>query len=387
MSTGHLAGALDGRDLSDVVLVRMSGLTGVQVDPGEGVARVNGGTVWQQVVEAAAPHGWAAMHGSSPDVAAAGYLLGGGLSWYARAHGLACAGLRGCEIVTADARVRRVDDASDPELMWALRGGGGNFGVVTELEIDLLPYADAVAGMWVWDQRRAADIVPAWLEWAADVGDQVTTSLRLSNLPPLPDIPAPLRGRRLVVVDGVALTGDAIAETALAPLRALRPELDTWARVPTSGLTRLHMDPEGPTPAVAGDLLLASAPADLVDTLLGVAGPDRGTPLLVAELRQLGGALRRPPARPSALARFDAEFAFFCAAVAPTRELAENGRRAIGELTRALEPWAATRRYLNFTETQISAEAGFAADDWARLRQARRTIDPEGLFVAAHEIV
>lgn len=384
MSTGHLAGAFDTVDLGDVVLVWLTEMTGVEIDSTARVARVRGGTLWQQVVEEAGRHGLAAMHGSSPDVAVAGYTLGGGLSWYARRHGLACSALRAAEIVTADGSIRRVDDACEPRLMWALRGGGGTIGVITELEFDLLPYPQAVAGMLVWDQRRAAEIVPAWLAWTRGLPDEVTSSLRLMNLPPLPDIPAPLRGRRLVIIDGVVLGDD--AADVLAPLRALAPELDTWAHTPAAALTRLHMDPEGPTPAVGGDLLLREATADTVAALLDVAGPDRPTPLLAMELRHLGGALGRPGTRPAALAALAGDYAFFCAAIAPTSEAATLGRAAIGEVSQALRPWAEPTRYLNFTEESVGAEAGFSPEVVRQLRQAKQAWDPEQLLVGAHPV-
>ena len=116
--TGHNAGPLAGR-LAHAVLMRMSDFTGVTIDAQRGVARVVGATLWQQVAEAAAAHGFAVLHGSSPDVAAIGYTLGGGLSWYARSHGLACSHLVAAEIVLADGTLVRADENSRFDLLWA----------------------------------------------------------------------------------------------------------------------------------------------------------------------------------------------------------------------------------------------------------------------------
>ncbi|HSK34163.1 MAG TPA: FAD-binding oxidoreductase, partial [Propionicimonas sp.] len=301
-SSGHNAGPLAGR-FGDAVLLRLSDFTGVSIDPGNRVARVVGGTLWQQVVEAAAAHGLAVMHGSSPDVAAAGYTLGGGLSWYGRAHGLACNQLVAADVVLADGSLVRTDADHQPELFWALRGGGGNFGVVTALEIRLLPVTEVHGGMLLWDGARAGEVSTAWAGWTHGLPDEVTTALRLLSVPPLPELPEFIRGRQLVVIDGAILAGDERAAELLAPLRALAPEIDTFARVPAPALTRIHLDPEGPTPGVSGHLLLDDFESDTAAALVASAGAESGTTLRSAEIRHLDGALGRPDAAGGALNR------------------------------------------------------------------------------------
>ncbi len=222
-STGHNAGPLAQGGLDDVVLVRLSEMTGVTIDPTRLQARVIGGTLWRDVVSAATEHGLAAMHGSSPDVAVAGYLLGGGLSWYGRQHGLATQLLTAVELVTADGELVRADADTRPDLFWAVRGGGGNLGVVTALEFGLLPLTDVYAGMLLWDRERAPEVVRAWAAWTREVPDSVTTAIRVMSLPPLPELPPFLRGRQLVVIDGAVLEPDERAAELLAPLRGLCP--------------------------------------------------------------------------------------------------------------------------------------------------------------------
>ena len=282
-STGHNAGPLTGR-LDDAVLLRLSDFTGVSIDPQSRVARILGATLWQEVAEAAATHGLAVMHGSSPDVAAAGYTLGGGLSWCARADGLTCNQLVAAEVVLADGTLVRADAEHHAELFWALRGGGGSYGVVTALEIR--PMADVYAGLLFWDGLRAADVCEAWAAWTHGLADEATTSLRLLSLPPLPELPEFIRGRQLVVVDGAVLGSDESAAEVLAPLRALKPEMDTFGRIPVTALTRVHLDPEGPTPAVSDHLLLDDFDAAAAAALVAHAGPESGTTLLSAEIRQ-----------------------------------------------------------------------------------------------------
>jgi len=179
-------------------------------------------------------------------VGVVGYSLGGGMGWYARKLGLATNRITAVELVVADGSQIRVDRDTHPELFWALRGGGGNFGVVTALEFDLFPIETAYAGMLVWDQKDAEKVLRHWAEWSVGAPDEVTTSFRMMNLPPLPELPEPFRGRQLVVIDGAVLDSDDRAESILASLRELGPEMDTFARVPAASLVRIHMDPEGP---------------------------------------------------------------------------------------------------------------------------------------------
>jgi FAD/FMN-containing dehydrogenase len=388
-STGHAAGPLAEGSLEDVVIVRTSELAEVTVDPMAQTARVGGGVLWQQVVEAAAPHGLAALHGSSPDVAVAGYALGGGIGWYARKLGLAANSLLAVEIVTADGQVRRVDAEStgtDADLFWAVRGGGGNFGLVTALELRLYPIADAYAGMLLWDRRHAETVVREWARWSATAPDEVTTSLRVMSFPPMPELPEFLRGRQIVVIDGAVLGDDTTAEELLAPLRALSPEMDTFARVPAAALSRIHMDPEGPTPAVSGALLLDSLPEEAVEAFLAEVGHGSTSSLLFAELRQLGGALARDAHGAGALARVDAAYAGFFVAIAATPEMAAQGLVDAQRLEEALGPWSSGRSYLNFAETRVETETAFEHDTFVRLGTIRAEVDPDGVLVANHQI-
>ncbi|MFT3834868.1 MAG: FAD-binding protein [Micropruina sp.] len=383
-SSGHGAGAFLGADLSDVVLVRLNEFTGVSIDPERRLARVLGGTLWQTVVEAAAPHGLAALHGSSPDVAVAGYTLGGGLSWYGRQHGLAAHHLHAAELVLADGCLVRTDADHRPDLFWALKGGGGNLGVVTALEFELLPIADVYAGMLLWPAEKAAEVTHRWAEWTRTAPDAVTTSLRLMSFPPLPELPPFLSGRRLVVIDGAVLGSDEQAAELLAPLRDLGPEMDTFGRMPAAALTRIHMDPEGPTPSVANATALAELPSDAVDALLRIAGPDSGSSLLVAEIRQLGGALGRPG--DAALARLPGNYLGFFLAIAPTPDLAALGRADADRAVEALVPWADAGRYLNFDDNAVDTSAGYSPLAWRRLQAVRESVDPCHRLLANHAI-
>jgi FAD/FMN-containing dehydrogenase len=161
LGTGHNAHPLG--DLTGSILMRMSKMAQIKIDADARRARVQAGDVWQPVVEEAGRHGLAALHGSSLDTGVVGYLLGGGISWYARSLGLAANSVTAVELVTADGSLVRADAGHEAELLWAVRGGGGaNFGVVTAIEFALQPIKTAYAGMLVWDLRDAHRVLSRW---------------------------------------------------------------------------------------------------------------------------------------------------------------------------------------------------------------------------------
>lgn len=382
-STGHAATALADVPFADVLLLRLHELTGVTVDVAARTAHVIGGTVWREVVEAAAPYGLTALHGSAADVAVAGYVLGGGLSFYARQHGLAVGSVRGFDVVTATGELVRATADEHAALFWALRGGGGNFGVVVGIDLDLLPIPDVVAGMLMWDLSRGAEVLHAWVAWTATVPESVTTNLRFMRFPPLPELPPFLSGRSLVVIDGAILEDDEQAAQLLAPLRALGPETDLFGRMPAAGVLGIHLDPPEPTPGVSDHSMLTALPEEAVDALLAVAGPGVDTPLTVAELRHLGGALDR--ATDTALGRLHGAYALFALCAAPTPELAAVGEQVTADVVSALSPWANGTVYPNFAEREVNPSAVFGTAH-ERLCHVRELYDPQHVWVAAHAV-
>lgn len=382
--TGHNAGPLG--PLDDVVLLRTSAMTGVEIDKERMVARVEAGALWLDAVEPAAEAGLAALHGSSPDVGIVGYSLGGGLGWYARKLGLATNSITAVELVIGDGSIVCADPDTNPELFWALRGGGGSFGVVTALEFRLYPIESVYGGMLVWDVKDAEKVLRRWAEWCVDAPDEVTTAFRILNVPPMPDIPEAFQGRHLVVIDGAVLDDDERAEEILAPLRALEPEMDMFGRMPAAGLVRIHMDPEGPTPATSQTAMLDSLPEEGIEAFLSAAGADSGSSLLVAELRQLGGALGRPHAGAGALPQLDGQFILFAVAIAATPEMAEQGHADAVRLTEAMGPFASTRNYLNFAENPVDVSRSYPEETWRQLAGVRSAVDSDGTFLANHPV-
>ncbi len=248
-STGHNAAPLG--HLEDTILLKTSAMRGLRIDPVARVARAEAGARWMDVTPAAAEHGLAALAGSAPDVGVAGYTLGGGISWLARSHGLAANSVVAIEVVTADGVLRRVDEQHEPELFWALRGGGGSFGVVTAIEFRLYPITEVYAGVLFFPVDRAGEVLDAWRQWLPSVPDAVSSVGRTLHFPPIPDLPPHLSGQSFVVEATCQLPADEVG-TLLAPLRALGPAIDTFDTIPMTGLAQLHMDPPGPVPGRGG---------------------------------------------------------------------------------------------------------------------------------------
>lgn len=383
--TGHGAGAMPA-DLADTVLLKTTAMRGVTVDPAAGLVTAQAGAWWIDAVEAAAPHGLAVLHGSSPDVGVVGYSLSGGIGWYARAHGMQVNAIVEAEVVTGTGQVVRASGSENPDLFWALRGGGGSFGVVTALTFRALRFDHAHAGMMVWDASHAAELLPRWARWAADAPEEVTTSFRLMSLPPIEEIPEPFRGRQLVIVDGAVLADDERAGTILQPLRTLPPEVDTFARVPVTALSRLHMDPEDPSAAVSGTAMLQGLPDEAMDSLLAAVGPGSGSTLVAVELRQLGGALGRPAPAAGALPQLDGQFLLYALGLAMTPEMAADSRRWADAAVTAVQPWVTGSTYLNFADDPVDVATAFPAASWDRLQVVRQRVDPRGTFRAQHPV-
>ena len=381
-ATGHNAGPLGG--LEGTILLKTSGMHAVTVDAERRIARAEAGVLWEDVVDAAAPHGLTALHGSSPDVGVVGYSLGGGMGWLARSHGFQANSVTAIELVTADGTLVRTDRENDPELFWALRGGGGNFGIVTAIEFRLFPITEVYAGFMLWDWTHAERVLTAWAAWAKDAPDEVTTAIRIMQLPPLPELPEIIRGRQLVMIDG-AVQGDD-AEAILAPLRALEPELDTFATVPAAALVRLHQDPEEPVPFTSASALIAELTPAAIRAIVMLAGPGSNSPLLMAELRQAGGALGRVTPGHGALAKLDAPFILFAGGMAFDAGMEAAVLAHAGHLKAALEPWTAPGHYLNFAEHRVDTSQSFGAFTYRRLQAVKARLDPDGVIHANHTL-
>jgi len=383
--TGHGAVALGS--LENTILVKTERMRGVEVDPDAQTARVEAGVLVLELSEAAGAHGLSSLPGSSPDVGVTGYTLGGGLSWLGRRYGFACNRVRAIELVTADGEQRTVDAENEPDLFWALRGGGGGYALVVALHLNLVPIAEIYAGALLFPAELGADAVRAYRDWAAGVSDDVTSVVRFITPPPLPDVPEPLRGTPLLTIDGACIGSQAEGEATVAPLRELGETImDTWGQIPAEGLCRIHMDPENPVPGLGHHALLRELPDEAIDAFAGVAGPESGSPLLLTELRHLDGALARPDENGGALDHIDASFALFGVGMLMSPEMGQAIDSHLDRVTESMQPWAAEGGYFNFAERACDAEAILPPEVCTRLAEVKRRYDPDDRIVSNHAV-
>jgi len=375
--TGHAAAALGS--LADTILLSTRHMRGVEIDATKRIARIRAGALWHEVTEATTPLGLYPLSASSPNVGVVGYTLGGGLSWLARPHGLAANQVTAIEVVTADGGVTRATASEHTDLFWALRGGG-SLGVVTAMEFALFPHRDVYAGMFLWPYERHLDVLHAWYAWTRDAPDTVTTSLRILHYPPLDELPPFLSGRSVVVIDGAFVGHIDAGRTAVARLRALGPEGDTWGPSSPAALSYLHMDPEQPMPFASQSSLLGEIDAAGLDAFAAAVQP----PLLLGELRHLGGALARVPDGAGALGSLHGQYSLLGGGV--VGDSSAETEAALVRLRAATAAYETGALYPNFTERPADSSCFFTEPDYARLQRIRVAVDPHQLIVAAHPI-
>jgi len=383
--TGHGAAPLG--PLEGTILIKTERMRGIEVDPSARTARIEAGVLSAELGIAASEHRLSALPGSSPDVGTVGYTLGGGMSWLARAHGFACNHVRAIELVTADGEARTVDGGNNPDLFWALRGGGGGYAIVTALQLDLLPIADLYAGTLAFPAAVGAEAVRTYRDWAADLPDEVTSIVRFVTPPPIPDVPEPIRGVPLLTIGAACIGDQASGEAAIAPLREIgEPIMDIFEQMPAAGLSHIHMDPESPVPGLGGGVPIAALPDEAIDAFTAAAGPDSGSPLLLSELRHLGGAVGRPAENGGALSHLDAGFVMYSVGMPMTPELGEAIQGHLGHLEETMAPWTADGGYFNLTERPCDVDAILPAEVCSRLAEVKRRYDPTGMIVANHAV-
>lgn len=376
LATGH------GPSLSadHAVLVNTGRMDGVEVDGPGATAWIEAGARWRQVLERTTPHGLAPLNGSSPDVGAVGYLVGGGAGLLGRRFGFAADHVRRVRLVTADGRLREVTAEEDPDLFWAVRGGKDNFGLVVGMEIDLFPVSRLYGGGLYFAGEATADVLRAYADWTRQLPEEMASSVLLAHNPDLPGVPDPLRGRFIahlrIAYSGAAADG----ERLVRPLRDLGPVvLDTLRDMPYAEVGTIHHEPtSAPYRAYDRNLLLSDLTGDAVDTIVAKAGPEAGAPF-VTELRHFGGAYARPPKVGNCVGGRDAAFSLFTGAVPEPVSL-----RRRDDLLAGLRPWSTGGTNLNFAgveDTDLArVRTAYAPADFDRLRTIKTRYDPDNVF-------
>jgi hypothetical protein len=384
-STGHGAeSAVEGG-----LLINTRRLQDLQIDPIERTARVGAGVTWRRVLEASVPHGLIGLHGSSTEVGVVGYTVGGGLPLLGRTHGFAADHVRSMDVVTADGALRRIDAEAEAELFALMRGGKGNFGVVTALEFDLFPLGDFYGGAIIYPGMDAGRILAAFSQWLPTLPEQASPSVSLLRLPDMDFVPAPLRGQFVVHLRFAFLGNREDGDWLLAPMRDVStPLMDTAGPMNYLDVDQIHMDPADPLPFMDGGALLKDFEDDAIAELLELAGDGSGCPLLMAEIRPLGGALSRGGALADAVSGRDAAFLLFLLGL-KVPPLAEAVAASIRSILAAMAPHST-----GFTLVNFHGEPGDEADRarawppavYERMRVAKSSYDPCNLLRFGHTI-
>jgi len=385
-ATGH--GVVAAAD--DALLINTARMRGVSVDPATRTAWVGAGAKWEHVLHATAEYGLAPLSGFSADVSAVGYSLGGGFGWLARKYGFASDSILAADLVTVDGEQLHINDNSLPELFDAVRGGGGNFGVVTSAQFQLFPVSTVYGGGICFPMERAGDVFVAYRDWAATLPPEVTSAIALFRFPPMPELPEPLRGRNIVAVLAAFLDGEDEGKRLLAPISALPGAVfNTFGTLPYQSTPMIANEPVDPMPFVGYGDLLSSLSDDAIATILDVAGPSADAQYIVFEVRHLGGG-NRPAADRLDFAHWDAEYLMHAASITPVPEAVAGAKAYYAGMHAALQPYSTGGSTLNFLGSANTdpdrVRAAFSPERYQRLVAIKKQYDPANLLCFNHNI-
>jgi len=363
-----------------VVLLDMRSMGAVEIDPDARVGRAQGGATAGDYTVAADAHGLATGFGDNPGVGIAGLTVGGGIGYLVREHGLTVDDLLGAEVVTPDGEIRAVDAEREPDLFWALRGGGGNFGVVTELRFRLHPIGSVYGGFLVLPLD--AEILAGFAEYAAAAPEALSMIGRAVPAPPVPFIPAQHHGE-LVLIVALVYDGDADAgREALAPVRALAEPIADLVR--ETGYATMFAEEGGPERAAVA---MRTALTDAIDAEAIVEGVRTATtPFKAAEIRALGGAMARVPADATAFAFRDSRYMVSIGAMSFGPERDVEALEASATQRAEAAGLADRPGYVNYMGARQPVEAAYPEATLARLAEVKRRYDPDNVLRFNHNV-
>jgi FAD/FMN-containing dehydrogenase len=375
-SGGH---SLAGHSTTDGgILLDLSSMKGLDIDLEDRTAWAEVGLTAGEYTLATGKHGFATGFGDTPSVGIGGLTLGGGVGFLVRKYGLTIDSLLAAEIITADGQLRRVDANTHPDLFWAIRGGGGNFGVVTRFQFRLYEVDMIVGGMLILS--AAPDVISAFIAAADAAPEELSVIANIMIAPPMPFLPDELHGE-LIVMALMAYTGDtSTADSVYAPFRALGPLVDMVKPMPYPEIYKLMENEEGPPQEVARSLFLDHIDRGVAETIVEHLKASTA-PLAVAQLRVLGGAMARVPAEATAFAHRDRRF---MAAIGAVYEDPAETPKHEAWLKTYISALHQDRSgvYVNFlgNEGETRIREAYPQSTWDRLVAIKAHYDPTNLF-------
>lgn len=372
------------------IVIDLAGLKHVEVDPTARTVRAGGGVLWGELDAATQRHGLHTPGGRVTTTGIGGFTLGGGYGWTSSKYGLACDNLTAAEIVLADGRVVTASEVENPDLFWGLRGGGGNFGVVTEFRFRLHELGPTVlAGLALWPLDRGHDVLRRWRDIADTAPDELSTAAVVLTAPPEPFVPDELKGRTVVGTAAIYVGDPSRGASVVQPLKSLNPAVDLIGPVQYTAF-QAAIDPLAPTGMrgywrgeymngltdAAIDVFLQHAPALVQAT----------APFSQVIIFRIGQGVASVPDGSTAFSHRDARYLFHPISVwsDPARDgAAIAANRAFAE---AMGPFGTGGSYLNFTLEADRVRAAFGNEKYARLVALKNTYDPGNLFRLNHNI-
>jgi FAD/FMN-containing dehydrogenase len=366
----------------DGIVIDLSPMNGVRVDAAARRAAVGAGAVWADVDHETQAHGLATTGGLVSSTGVAGFTLGGGIGWMMRKFGLACDNLAAADVVTADGRLVHASETENAELLWGLRGGGGNFGIVTQFEFDLHPLGPVIyAGPIFYPAQAARDLVRTFGDWAGDAPDEVTALVNLTTAPPLPVIPEEWHGKKVAAFIA-ACTGP--ADDGAALVQAVRgvaePIADLLGPMPYQVIQTL-IDPlwQKGIQAYFKATNLARLDDELVDRLcenhLAAPGPQ-----CEIHIHQMGGAVARVADGATAFAERSMPFVLNAVTGWHDPDVASAHRQWARSAIAAASEASTGRAYVNFLGDTDAARTAYGEQTYARLASLKHDYDPTNVF-------
>jgi FAD/FMN-containing dehydrogenase len=366
--------------IDDAIIVDLSEMKAVAIDPAAGTARVQAGATSGDIIGPAGAHGLALSTGDTSSVGIGGLATGGGVGFLARTHGLTIDSLLSAQVVTAAGEIVTASEDEHADLFWAIRGGGGNFGVVTEFTFRLAPVGMILGGVLMLPATK--EVLRGYLDYSVAAPDELTTIANLMHAPPAPFVPAECVGQTALVIL-VCWAGDiAEGQKALAPLRALAtPVAELIGPMPYAALYQITEAQAAPH-ASAVRMMFADTISDAtLDAAL--AAMERATsPFSVIHFRGLGGAMARVPSDATAFAHRNRDY--FVAVINAWMDPSDDGARHQGWTEGVWQQIRQDRAgvYVNFldNEGESRVHEAYPPATYARLAEIKRRYDPENLF-------
>lgn len=372
------------RTIDGGMLMNVRGLDTVEIEPETKTARIGGGVCWQRVIDAAAAHNLVPVSGSSPSVGVVGFTLGGGYGILSRKYGFGVDQVLSLRLIDFEGRLHYVSPTQEPDLYWAILGGGGSFGVVTEITIQLHDHPTIFGGAVMFDASLADQVYPAYLAFTKTAPEEVTSALTLMTYPPVPAIPEFLHGRSMLMFSSTAIGEE--GEALLSTIRSLPgAEYDSFRPLPYTESHSVFNDPVDPLPATTRGVLLKDLDQEFLTKALTAVGPPAQSPNLLFRIRHLGGAMSRDGKFSNSIGRNrEAGYMVYLIGIPMGPFTLDDMHAHAAGVFKSLEPSILSYGPLNWlgegnvSRTEIAGT--FSESELARQIRVKKSIDPHNRF-------